>query len=91
MNAAKHAKATAVDVDLMVDGASTTLVIADNGRGITPEEIKAPNSLGLLGMRERVEFIKGSFSVSGRPGKGTTIRASFNLGSDIHVTMESNK
>lgn len=91
MNAAKHSKATAVEVDLMVDGASTTLVIGDNGRGITPEEIKAPNSLGLLGMRERVEFLKGSFSVSGRPGRGTTIRASFNLGSDIHVTMESNR
>jgi PAS domain S-box-containing protein len=86
VNAAVHSKATTVDVELIVDESSVALVIADNGRGITPEEIKAPNSLGLLGMRERVEFLKGSFSVSGRPGRGTTIRASFNLSSDIHIT-----
>jgi signal transduction histidine kinase len=58
--------------------------VTDNGRGITSEEIKAPNSLGLLGMRERVEFLKGSFSVSGAPGRGTTIRATFNLRTGTH-------
>lgn len=86
VNAAVHSKATVVDVDLLVDSANVSLVIADNGRGITPEEINAPTSLGLLGMRERVEFLKGSFSVSGQPGRGTTIRASFNLGSEFHIT-----
>lgn len=85
VNVAKHSKATVANIDLVVDESTVTLIIADNGRGITPEEIKAPTSLGLLGMRERVEFLKGSFSISGRPGRGTTIRASFNLGSDIHI------
>jgi len=33
------------------------------------------------GMRERVEFLRGSFSVVGRAGRGTTIRASFPTGS----------
>jgi PAS domain S-box-containing protein len=86
VNVAMHSKATIVDVDLVVTESNISLVITDNGRGITPDEIKAPNSLGLLGMRERVEFLKGSFSVSGSPGRGTTIRASFSLGSDIHIT-----
>jgi PAS domain S-box-containing protein len=86
VNVAVHSQATVVNVDLVISEATISLVITDNGRGITPDEIKAPNSLGLLGMRERVEFLKGSFSVSGRPGRGTTIRASFNLGSDIHIT-----
>jgi PAS domain S-box-containing protein len=85
-NMAMHSQASVADVDLMVDDTSVSLVIADNGRGITPEQINAPNSLGLLGMRERVEFLKGSFSVSGRPGRGTTVRAVFNLESDIHIT-----
>lgn len=84
-NVAVHANADVVNVDLVVTENAVTLVIADNGRGITPEEIKAPNSLGLLGMRERVEFLKGSFSVSGGPGRGTTIRATFNLKPDPNL------
>lgn len=78
-NVAVHSKATAVDLTLTVDDSRVTLTIADNGRGITEEEIQAPTSLGLLGMRERVEFLKGSFTVTGKPGKGTTIKAGFNL------------
>ena len=78
-NVAVHANADVVHVDLVVSDDAVSLVIIDNGRGITTDEIKAPNSLGLLGMRERVEFLKGSFSVSGSPGRGTTIRATFNL------------
>ena len=83
-NVAVHANADLVNVNLIVTDATVSLVIADNGRGITTEEIKAPNSLGLLGMRERVEFLKGSFSVSGAPGRGTTIKATFNLKTGTH-------
>lgn len=81
-NVAVHSKATAVHVQLASTNSTVALVISDNGRGITTEEIKAPTSLGLLGMRERVEFLQGSFSVSGAVGKGTTIKASFTLGDD---------
>jgi PAS domain S-box-containing protein len=82
-NVAVHSNATAVDLSLVVENSRVTLTIADNGRGITDEEIQAPNSLGLLGMRERVEFLKGSFTVTGRPGKGTTITAGFNLQTNV--------
>lgn len=82
-NVAEHANADIVNVDLVVTGPAVSLVITDNGRGITNEEIKAPSSLGLLGMRERVEFLKGSFSVTGAPGRGTTIKATFNLTSGL--------
>ena len=78
-NVVVHSKATAATVDLTVNDSTVALAISDNGRGITQDEINAPTSLGLLGMRERVEFLKGSFSVSGKHGKGTTIRASFNF------------
>lgn len=78
-NVVVHSKATAVTVELTVNDSTVALTISDNGRGITTDEINAPTSLGLLGMRERVEFRKGSFSVSGKHGKGTTITASFNF------------
>jgi signal transduction histidine kinase len=47
------------------------MTIIDNGKGITQEQINAPSSLGLLGMRERAESIGGSFSIEGTPQKGT--------------------
>ena len=55
-NVVQHAKASLVGVDLSVDDSKISLTVNDNGRGITEEEIKAPTSLGLLGMRERVEM-----------------------------------
>ena len=80
VNVVCHSKATAVSVDLIADDSKISLSVNDNGRGITDEEMKAPTSLGILGMRERVEFLKGSFSVLGKPGRGTTVRASFLVG-----------
>lgn len=79
-NVVRHAQATAVGVALTAEDDKLCLTVKDNGRGITEEEIKAPASLGLLGMRERVEFLKGSFSVAGNAGRGTTIRANFPIG-----------
>jgi signal transduction histidine kinase len=50
--------------------------IRDNGKGFQQDHVlrgKKKNRLGLLGMRERVESIKGSFTVRSAPGSGTTI------------------
>jgi signal transduction histidine kinase len=54
--------------------------ITDNGKGFQPERSahgKKNRRLGLLGMRERVEMVRGQFSVASTPGKGTTIEAQF--------------
>jgi len=82
-NVVKHAEANSVRVRLTVDASKVSLEIADDGKGITQEQIKAPTSLGLLGMRERVEFLKGSFSISGLHGKGTTVKVAFPLKTEI--------
>ena len=72
-NVARHSQATRVRVDLRQEGPQVVLTIIDNGRGITSEERNAPDSLGLLGMRERTEYLGGTFAVIGAPGKGTTV------------------
>ena len=77
VNVGQHAQATAVHVELSGDDSRVTLTVNDNGRGITDDEITAPSSLGLLGMRERIEFLEGTFSIEGKPGQGTTVRAGF--------------
>jgi signal transduction histidine kinase len=37
--------------------------------------VKRNKRLGLIGMRERVEMVGGTFSVESAPGKGTTVHA----------------
>jgi PAS domain S-box-containing protein len=72
-NISRHAQATEVKVFLNVDKDEVSLTVVDNGRGITREEINAPQSLGLLGMRERAESIGGGFSVESAPPQGTVV------------------
>jgi len=67
-NVARHAEAQHVKVTLGVDGSDVKLTVVDDGRGISNEEITAPGSLGLLGMRERMEMLGGQFTIAGQPG-----------------------
>ena len=77
-NITRHSKATKATIVLSAGKPGTSLTVSDNGKGITQEEIDAPDSLGLLGMRERMETVGGRFSIAGKPGKGTVICASAN-------------
>ena len=73
-NVARHAGASHVSIDLMIDEDDClTLEVSDNGRGITDEEVHRPDSLGLLGMRERAALLGGTAEVKGTAGQGTTV------------------
>jgi len=72
-NAARHAKATRVEISLEERKSNLILEVKDNGRGITEEEVYASNSLGILGMRERAFLLGGELQIRGVPGKGTTV------------------
>jgi two-component system, NarL family, sensor histidine kinase DevS len=71
-NVVKHAEATTVSILLVRRDASATAVIEDNGRGFDLDEPN-PDSLGLEGMRERVELHDGRLTVETSPGAGTTL------------------
>ena len=73
MNVATHADAKAVTIDLVVDEQNVIMVISDDGTGITLDQLLAPASLGLLGMRERAEVLNGSFVIEGKPEQGTRV------------------
>ena len=70
-NVARHAQATWVAVTLRQTEEKVTLEVSDNGRGIREEELRDPQSLGLLGMSERAALMGGSIEISGGPGGGT--------------------
>ena len=77
-NVARHAKASRVEVSLQKMPGGICMKIADNGRSFQAERTLQANGgkrLGLLGMRERLEMVGGTFSVESAPGKGTTIIA----------------
>jgi PAS domain S-box-containing protein len=72
-NVARHAHASAVQVTLFEQGKRFEMRIRDNGRGISEAELADPAAIGLVGMRERTALVGGSFRISGRRGKGTTV------------------
>ena len=78
INVDRHAKATRVDVSIRELPGAVCMEIKDNGKSFLVQRqlrMKGNNHLGLLGMRERVEMVGGSFSVESVKGRGTTIRA----------------
>jgi PAS domain S-box-containing protein len=74
-NVARHSNATEVEIRLEFTDGSALLEIADNGKGITNEELKNLDSIGILGMRERLQRLGGRLEIHGVPGSGTTVRA----------------
>jgi PAS domain S-box-containing protein len=74
-NTARHAQATAVTIKLEASSDVLQLVVADNGVGIPEARVSNRQSLGLLGMRERVAHFGGTIAIQGNPGNGTTIIA----------------
>ena len=73
-NVARHAHARHVVIRLHVLPTAFELVVTDDGRGITPAELEATGTLGILGMRERAITWHGRVTVHGEPGHGTTVR-----------------
>jgi PAS domain S-box-containing protein len=72
-NIARHAGATEVTMNLLRIDHDLLLTIQDDGRGIRPEDMDKAESLGLVGMRERVWAMKGEITILGEDGPGTRI------------------
>jgi two-component system sensor histidine kinase UhpB len=78
-NVARHAQATKVKVSLREKNGTLTLKIKDNGKGITKDKIYAPESLGMIGMRERISPWQGQVRITGTKDKGTTLTVTLPL------------
>jgi PAS domain S-box-containing protein len=72
-NVARHAEATELNLRLEREANNIVLEIYDNGKGISDAAKDDINSLGILGMRERVSIMGGEFTIDGSIGKGTTV------------------
>ena len=72
-NIARHAGAASVTMYLYRIDGQLLISIRDDGRGIRPSDLEKAQSLGLIGMRERVWGMQGDITVSADEPPGTCI------------------
>ena len=82
-NVARHAKATRVTIRLAQTETVMTLEVSDNGVGCAAACLDGTKSLGLVGMRERALACGGEFSITGLPGRGTTVLMRVPVGAGV--------
>ena len=73
-NVAKHAYATRVTVEIVRTASAVTLRVGDNGCGFLVSAPRKPQSLGLMGLRERAQLLKGHLLIESQPGHGTSVQ-----------------
>jgi PAS domain S-box-containing protein len=71
-NVVKHSGATGAWLHLSATATELSLQIADCGNGFVPAE-HARTGLGLISMRERINFVGGRLAIRSLPGFGTRI------------------
>jgi signal transduction histidine kinase len=78
-NSFRHANGSAQHVEAKAADGRLTVEVSDRGTGFNPAAIIPEGHLGLVGMRERVEILGGSFDLQSTVGQGTTIRVTLPL------------
>ncbi len=74
-NAAKHSRASRIDVEVAYpDARSVRVTVADDGVGFDPEQPRT-GRYGLVGMSERAGRIGAALTLASEPGAGTEIVA----------------
>ena len=81
VNAARHAHADRIAIELESSDTTLTLRVTDNGTGFDPATTSADGTAhyGLTGMRERAEDIGAHFSIESAEGQGTRVQATVAL------------
>jgi PAS domain S-box-containing protein len=79
-NAQKHAGASAISILLQRHDGELTGLVEDNGRGFDPAAVPPDSGLGLIGMRERAELVRGKLVVESAIDAGTRVRLAVPIG-----------
>lgn len=72
-NVSKHARCSAVRLELSDAEDVLTLEITDNGQGMAEADRQKPQSFGLKGLAERARTVGGWLDIGTRTGEGTSI------------------
>jgi len=74
-NVARHAQASAVLIQVGVEGGELHVEIEDDGKGFDPgaQAKRERRPWGLMGIRERAEIFGGTARIDSSPGQGTRV------------------
>lgn len=78
-NVVHHANAASMQVLAHADDAEICLRIIDDGVGISERDLLKDGTFSLFASSERISQAGGQLRIHGRPGEGTTLKASFTL------------
>jgi signal transduction histidine kinase len=81
-NVSKHARATLVKIQLRVTAKAVVCSIEDNGIGFEPKSLQSNpggRGLGLLGIQERLQALRGEVRIESVPGQGTKLKITIPL------------
>lgn len=83
-NIARHARASAVQIDLSREQGWLFMTIRDNGVGMGETSRRKPGSFGLIGISERVYALGGAYYTDSAPGAGTTLTITIPVSDAVH-------
>jgi PAS domain S-box-containing protein len=72
-NVARHAKASAVQIEIAVSRDRLRMEVLDNGVGAPSSAFEASSSYGVMGMRERALHFGGGVQIDSGNGRGTRV------------------
>ena len=74
-NAVRHGRPSGIRIQLGFERKKLRIAIADDGCGFAPAAAGRPPAghYGIVGMRERIEYLDGSLSIESSPGHGTRV------------------
>ncbi|HET9277006.1 MAG TPA: sensor histidine kinase, partial [Flavitalea sp.] len=78
-NVLKHANASNIIIELMIDGHMINLAVSDDGKGFDFEEVKDNKGVGLHNIASRTELFNGKINIVTAPNKGCKL--------NIHVPI----
>jgi len=81
-NALKHASARRLDISLVQHDGWLSVKVRDDGSGF---DAASARGSGLRGVADRIEAVKGRFSLDTAAGRGTTVGALLPTGSAAHA------
>lgn len=72
-NVARHARATAVRIEIQQQAGELVLTVEDNGVGFPAQPAQPDHSLGLMGIRERAQMLGGRAEIGPAAGGGAQV------------------
>ena len=88
-NISKHSGGNEAWTELQIVRNKMVLFIRDNGIGIDKNAVISAKSMGITGMREKVNSVSGKLKINGLKNKGTTIKVTVPLKRNIENDQHS--